>query len=487
MKNVDGCLDMEDKGRYRNLFLNSALFAVNAFATKFVVFLLVPLYTYFMSSEEYGIADMSLTVISLVTPLATLSIADAAVRFIVGNRKDECEYVAIAFIVTCVSVPLVFLLTPILDLSFFGGLGGHKIEFVVAYTAGAFLQFCSEAARGIGRIRLIPLFAAISSLLTCACAGVFIGLCGYAIRGYFISVSIGPMAAVALYLTVGGLGKLVATGVGALAARDFASGFKSAVEPMLRYSLPLIPNSLFWWIGTSINRFFITGMIGIGASGLFAAAGKVPGLVNTVYTVFQQAWQLSAFQEARKEGVEVFFSQVFLMLQAVMLTLCSILILFAPAVAGVVLQGEFYHAWPFMPLLLLSNLLNVFNAFYGTVYTTTLHTSYIMKTTIFGAMACTILTPLLIVPFGVAGACAASCCGNAIVLVMRAKDSRQYLKLDAGWRYFVPSLVMIVLQVLLALLGVSYWQELSGALAASIIILQIARCISSSRKAKRLS
>ena len=89
-------------------------------------------------------------------------------------------------------------------------------------------------------------------------------------------------------------------GVGSLAARGFASGFKPTAGAMLRYSLPLIPNSLFWWMGTSINRFFITGMIGIGASGLFAAAGKVPGLVNTVYAVFQQAWQLSAFQEARE-------------------------------------------------------------------------------------------------------------------------------------------------------------------------------------------
>ena len=193
---------MEDKSRYTNLFLNAALFAVNAFATKFVVFLLVPLYTYFMSSEEYGIADMSLTVISLVTPLATLSIADAAVRFIVGNRKNECEYVAIAFIVTCVSVPLVLFLTPALIFRS-SALGGYKIEFVVAYAAGALLQFCSEAARGIGRIKLIPIFAAISSLLTCASAGILIGLCGYAIRGYFISVSVGPMVAAALYLTVG--------------------------------------------------------------------------------------------------------------------------------------------------------------------------------------------------------------------------------------------------------------------------------------------
>lgn len=477
---------MEDKSRYTNLFLNAALFAVNAFATKFVVFLLVPLYTYFMSSEEYGIADMSLTVISLVTPLATLSIADAAVRFIVGNRKNECEYVAIAFIVTCVSVPLVLFLTPALDLPFFGGLGGYKIEFVVAYAAGALLQFCSEAARGIGRIKLIPIFAAISSLLTCASAGILIGLCGYAIRGYYISVSVGPMVAAALYLTVGDLGKLVVVGVGSLAARGFASGFKPTAGAMLRYSLPLIPNSLFWWMGTSINRFFITGMIGIGASGLFAAAGKVPGLVNTVYAVFQQAWQLSAFQEARKEGVDAFFSQVFLVLQVVMLALCSILILFAPTVADLVLQGEFYNAWPFMTLLLLSNLLNVFNAFYGTVYTATLHTGYIMKTTALGAAACTVLTPLLIMPFGVAGACAASCCGNAIVLAMRAKDSRKYIKLDVGWRYLVPSLLMIVLQVLLTMLRVSFWRGLSGVLFVLILMTQAIRFMPSNFQMKRL-
>ena len=54
--------------RYKELLINTALFAVNAVATKLVTFLLVPLYTYFMTAEEYGITDMSLTVISLVTP-----------------------------------------------------------------------------------------------------------------------------------------------------------------------------------------------------------------------------------------------------------------------------------------------------------------------------------------------------------------------------------------------------------------------------------
>ena len=72
---------MTKKGeKYRTLALNTGLFALTAMATRFISFFLVPLYTYHMSAAEYGITDMSATVISLVTPLATLAIADAAVR-----------------------------------------------------------------------------------------------------------------------------------------------------------------------------------------------------------------------------------------------------------------------------------------------------------------------------------------------------------------------------------------------------------------------
>lgn len=464
------------RNRYRKLLTNFGLFAVNAFATKFVTFLLVPLYTYFMTTEEYGITDMSLTVISLATPLATLSVADAAVRFIVEDREKEGEYCAIAFALTLLSVVIVFALSPTLDLSIFGGLGGYKLEFVLAYAASAFFQLCSEVARGRGEIKLIPVCASISSLVTCACAGMLIGYLGMAIEGYFISVALGPTVAVIAYLTIGKLGALVVSGMRSLIRVDGLSArIKDVAAPMLSYSFPLVPNSLFWWVGTSINRFFITGMIGIGASGLFAAAGKVPGLINTAYSVFQQAWQLSAFQESKEEGLGCFFSRVFLALQALMLMLCSGISLFAPAVAAIFLQGEFYDAWPFMTVLLLSNLLNVFNAFYGTVYTTTMRTRHIMKTTMFGAGACVALTPLLVGPLGVLGACIASCCGNALVLVMRAIDSRDIFKIDAGWRYLIPCLLFIAAQAILAVIQPKFWQFISTACFLAIAAVQLWR------------
>ena len=138
---------------YKNLAVNTALFAANAVATRLMTFLLVPLYTYYMSAGEYGITDMSLTVISLVTPLATLAVADAAVRFIIEDDSRKSEYAFIGFVVTLLSILIVAMLTPALDLDVFGGLGKHKVFFLFAYSSSAFLQLCSEVARGMGEIK----------------------------------------------------------------------------------------------------------------------------------------------------------------------------------------------------------------------------------------------------------------------------------------------------------------------------------------------
>lgn len=465
---------MTKKGeKYRTLALNTGLFALTAMATRFISFFLVPLYTYHMSAAEYGITDMSATVISLVTPLATLAIADAAVRYIVEDRGRDGDYAAIAFSITVLSILVVGAFTPVLDFDVFGGLGEYKVLFICTYASSAFLQLCSEVSRGMGRIKLIAVCAGISSLITFGLAVTLIGVIDLGIEGYFISVSAGPTAAVAIYLTAGSIGSTLVAGFRSIArGTDKARNAKITLGSMLRYSLPLIPNSLFWWIGTSINRFFLSGMLGIASSGMFAAGGKIPGLINTAYSVFQQAWQLSAFQESRKEGLERFFSMVFAYLQSLMIMLCSIISFAAPWLAIVMLQKDFYNAWPIIPILLLANLFNILNSFFGTVYTTAMRTKHLMTTTVFGASICIVLTPLLIIPFGLYGACVASCTGNAVVFAMRAVDSRRIIKITVNWLCLLVCIGLLVLQSLLSVFQPKYWMVFSAACLVTVCATQ---------------
>ena len=142
--------------------------------------------------------------------------------------------------------------------------------------------------------------------------------------------------------------------------------------------------------------------------------------------------------------------------------LCSLISFLAPWVSMLFLQGEFYEAWPMMSVLLIANLMNVFNSFFGTVYTTTMHTSYIMKTTIVGAASCIALTPALIPVLGISGACVASAVSQALVFVVRAIDSRKYIHIEVGW----PT------QSAVAVLQPSCWQLMSGACLVAIIVMQ---------------
>lgn len=459
--------------KYKKLGVNIGLFAINAVATRLVTFLLVPLYTAFMTSSEYGITDMSLTVISLVTPLATLAAADAIVRFIVGDRANAGAYAFLGLAVTFVSIVLVAALAPILKLDVFGGLGNYGGWFVLAYATNALLQVFGSIARGLGRIRLIPICAGVSSLITCVLAVVLIGFMGMTVDGYFISVSVGPLVAIFIYSIAGGIGNVVFEGSRALLSmRGRLQRIKRFGSPMLRYALPLIPNSLFWWVGTSISRFFITGMVGISASGLFAAAGKIPNLLNTVYSIFQQAWQLSAFQESKSKDLEGFFSTVFRTLQAGMTILCALVSFLAPWIASVFLHGEFYAAWPMISILLIANLMNVFNSFYGTVYTTTMHTGYIMRTTVVGAITCVLLTPAFVSLVGVYGACAASAVSNASVFLMRAIDSRKYIRFNARWKTLVPTILSLVVQSAMTAWQVPGWQIVSAACLILCVVFQ---------------
>ncbi|MCE2197920.1 hypothetical protein GPX82_02235 [Streptococcus thermophilus] len=67
--------------KYKKLLSNSLVFTIGNLVSKLLVFLLVPLYTYAMTPQEYGMADLYQTTASILLPLITMNIFDATLRF----------------------------------------------------------------------------------------------------------------------------------------------------------------------------------------------------------------------------------------------------------------------------------------------------------------------------------------------------------------------------------------------------------------------
>ena len=68
-------------GRVARLLLDVGIFAFGSLLSKIVQFLLLPLYTGWMSPGEFGVAEIVFNLSQLLMPLATLSVANGVFRY----------------------------------------------------------------------------------------------------------------------------------------------------------------------------------------------------------------------------------------------------------------------------------------------------------------------------------------------------------------------------------------------------------------------
>lgn len=464
--------------KYKSLAQNIVLFAVNSVATKLIAFVLVPLYTYYLSEGEYGITDMSLTVITLMVPLATLSISDAVLRFVIDDSKNTDRYVTAGLAIVLVSFAIVTVMLPLLDLGIFGGLGDYKLWFLAAYASNAMLTYQSNVARALDQVRIIPFAAGISSLATLIGAFVFIAQLRLGVEGYFIATILGGVCGSLVYEALGKhRDHLLHVGM---------SDLRVDLKKMMSYAIPLTPNTLFWWVNNSISRFFVTGFLGIASNGLYAAASKIPNLLNAVFQIFQQAWQISAYQEFKKEGAGDFFTTVFSALQFIMFSCAALLAAVTPLLASLLLQSSFYSAWRYIPLLLVAFFFNTIFSFYGTIYSASMDTKRLFVTTMIGAVAtmagCWALVPTL----GLLGACIADVVSNFLVMLSRMRGAARAVDVRTNWLVFYTCVALLIFQAVLAALNVENYTFLAGACALAIVALQAAQAKSEIRALLKL-
>lgn len=451
--------------KYKNLLVNIGVFAITTIATKLTTFLLVPLYTYYLTTAEYGISDMTTLVISIVMPLGTFAIGDAVLRFMIDDQENAADIASIGIVITCSSCLIVLFLLPLLDLPAFGGLGEYRWLFFLSYIVHAFQDLFGRIARGANQLKLITVASVASSLCTAGCAVVFIAILEQELNGFFYSYIIGSLTGAMIFLIIGKHYRYM----------HVVSWNKmmKLLRRMLPYAIPLIPNNVLWMFNTSINRLFITSMIGIAASGLFAASNKIPNLLNTLYSVFFQAWTLSSFQEYRKSNISKFFSIVFVLLNALLTVAGSLIILLSPWLASWFLQKEFYRGWIYMPILILALYINSLASFWGSAYTMVMKTRLILVSTIASAAICIAGTWFLIPYIGLYGAAIAMVLSNVILLVIRMAFAHQFIHIKISWNKFVITIIILIVQTTIMAMQPHNWLIHSVLCVLMIIAIQV--------------
>ena len=422
------------KKKYSNLVKDTLIFTLGNLGSKLILFFMVPLYTNYLTTEEYGTADLVFTVAQFVTPLISVVIHDAILRYGLSKDCKKENVLRIGYYIIAVDVFVVFLSSPIVEL--YTPLKPWK-WYLCVYTVISIID--SIQFNYLKVIEKNKLFAVFSILKTACMASLNVLLLAVAnigVKGYLLA------NIVALSIT-----NLLVFIYGKYASELEKSKHDSKLlKEMLCYSAPLILNNISWWVIQSSDKVMVEYMLGAAMLGLYTVAAKIPSLINVVISIFSQAWGISSVTEYESTNDISFYSTVQRIYLFVVCAACIIYVSFVKIFMRFYVGADFYEAWKYVPLLLVSAVFSSVSSFYGSMYGALKKSVNNMLSTVFSALINIIINYLLIPLVGIWGAVIGTVVAYFFVAIYRMIDVRRYIHIKIDWKNFTINHIIIVLQ-----------------------------------------
>lgn len=430
--------------KYKELLSNTAVFAVGAFGSKILLFLLVPLYTNCMTASEYGIADLVSTTSTLVIPLVSLSIQEALFRFAFDKSYGSRELLKCFYLVVCIGSVVVLLLG--LCFNVFSLLSGYELEFVLLSIVGLVRDAYALYVKASDKTRLFTLDALLYVVYLCGGNIVALVVLDAGILGYLYSMIIAKLLSLLFLFAFSKLPKVVVPiGVN-----------WSLLKEMLGYSIPMVLNSISWWVMNYADRYIISILLGSASMGIFAVATRIPSLISTFVSVFNQSWAITSIKEFEGEKDESLYENVFAVFNCGVSLLTGFVLLIIHPFMSVYVGSDFRPAANAVPFLLLGALYLAYSSFFGIIFNSARKTKGLMSSSIWGALVNIALSLALVPWIGILGASIATAAAYCATFVHRLVHSRRIMSFNIQFKRFV------LLNLLLLGMGVA--QSLSSSL-----------------------
>lgn len=432
--------------KYKNLAKNTAIFAIGTFGSKILSFIMVFFYSRAMQTAEFGTLDIIINSGSLMLPICMLGIQNSIIRYGLDNRYNKSEVFTTGIISAAIGFAVLLVVSPLIM-----KIGELKtyIVYLYAYVLMSSLRhICSYFVRALGKSKLYAADGIFSTFMTCSLTIVFLLPLKMGIRGYVLAIILADLSSVIFLVFKGNLFKYV----------NFCGINRNLTAQMIKFSLPLIPTSLLWWVVNVSDRYFVQYMISASENGLYSVAYKVPTILTLISTIFLDAWQISAVEENESKSRNRFYSNIFKSFQGAIFVVSSVLILFSKFITKILLDKSYYDSWRYIPFLMLATVYSCFVVFLGNIYLAEKKNVATLLTTLVGAVGNLILNFLLIPVYGTNGAAIATCISYFAVYAIRAADIKirnRDINL-AGFTVLFNSVITLI-QVILMLTEPKLW------------------------------
>ena len=426
------------KARTNYLLNNVGILTISSFSSKILVFLLVPLYTRVLSTEEYGIFDLIVSTVSMAYPILTINIADAVVRFCLDQSCSKVDvittgvkYLLRSIAIACAITVMVYLCRiPFV-------IPGMEWLIFVYYIFYVVNQFLVQLAKGLEDVKSMGISGVVGTAVMLLTNILFLLVFRWGLMGFFLA-NISSLAVPTVYLVFKlKIWKYI----------DKTGNHPNLEREMLLFCAPLIVTVLGWWVNSAADKYVVAFMCGLAANGILSVSYKIPAILNVLQGVFIQAWQISAIKEYGERDSAQFYGDTFRTINALMCVFCAGLIVFSKPLASFLFAKEFYQAWQYVPFLLISCVMNNASGFLGPILSAKKDSKLMAVSAIYGSVVNVILNFLLVYTLGVQGATIATAISSFVIYIIRKRAASKDFVVKGYWRVLLSWGLLVILAI----------------------------------------
>ncbi|MBR6920783.1 MAG: oligosaccharide flippase family protein [Clostridia bacterium] len=448
------------ENKYKTLLKNSSILGLGEVLSKLLVFLLLPLYSSVLTTGEYGIATLVADFSNLLFPVVTLGVSSAVFRYSYGRRKDRPAVFTAGLTMLFAGMAIFVLASPLFKMiprlsDYVLLLGMYVFMFALNTICGSFL-------RGMNAVKPFAIKGIICTAFNLIFNIIFLLVFKLGITGYLLANICGDFMAVLYMVIFGDLLEYI----------EPKQITKKIFVEMIRFSVPLIPTTICWWIVNMSDRFMITYMVSESANGVYAAAYKIPNIMITVTGIFINVWQMSLVnEENRGEKWGKFFTQIYDGFKSVMFVAGTLIILLCRLAARILLRNDFYDAWEYMPYLTVACIFEGITSFVGVIYIVKKKSINSLICASSGAIINVILNLILIHFIGAMGAALATMISYMSVYFVTTYRSRVLVGYKVKLPFTAINTALLLTQGILTVADLKYGIFISAGFAVVITLL----------------
>lgn len=444
---------MSDSTSTKKVVINSILYSFSGILLKCFSFFLLPLYTAYLTTEDYGISTLATSFVGTMTFIVSMSLYSAIMRFFVDlkdNPNQLKRFYGTVTVFTCISgiiwLIIITVLHDVVSERIFSGVDYYPI--IVVCVLGLLFTCQTTIYDDILKSQQKALKSSVLTIIT-----------------FLVSLLLNIVFIVGLKM--GALGLLLSTLITQVLFTiyfwadmirhkqiEFCLDM-SLLKDALKYSIPIIPHNLATKLALLISKVLIGDVVSLASVGIYGVATQFGDIADTLQSYVDKAYQPWLYETLNKrdESYKNTIRSTVKMLISVLGLLFIGIALLSQDYIVLFVNESYIDSWKYIPLIVLVFAIKTIYYFYVEVLFYHKSASRLVFIATLSSSFVNIIMSYLFIPrYGIIGSILADAIAMFIRVTIVVSISKKYENIGLRVSDFIINFLVIAIFIGLGLL-----------------------------------